>query len=212
MKKLISLMLSAVMTLSMSLSSFADTVPTGDFTDEQYERYISTDFYKDTVYPEKSSDEHSAAPRFVLPISEYPVGSYFSESGKACTHHNNCSWTGSCGCRSYNNSIQCMGFANYVFKQVTGTDCVDSNSVGGLSNISATSLKNYFSHLTVGSHFRYMGTNGIPHSFIITGITSNGVSVYEANYASNNCVVGRRTITYSTLASQVSYVRNSWIA
>lgn len=207
MKKILSLLIALSMMFCIGTLVFAETGNRGDFTDPQYEQYISTDFYKNTVYPEITSYTTSSAS---LPLQSYPSGSYFSNNGLACTHHNNCNINGSCGCKSYNNSIQCMGFANYVFKQFNGVDCVASNAKGGLSNISATSLQNYISGLKVGSHFRYMGTNGIPHSFIITSKTSTGISVYEANYAANNCLVGTRTITYAQLASQVSSVTNAW--
>lgn len=209
LKKLFTAVMATAMLVSLSIVSFANTTEKGDFTDEQYENYINTDFYKNTVYPERKI----ATPRASLPLASYPSGSYFSKSGNACTHHkSDCDISGSCGCKSYNNSIQCMGFANYVFKQYNGVDCVASNANGELTDITATSLKNYFNKLTVGSHFRYMGTNGIPHSFIITGKTSTSVSVYEANYDSNNCVVGTRTITFETLAKQVKSVKNSWTA
>lgn len=207
--KFLACCLSACMLLSLGVSGFAAETEKGNFTDEQYERYVNTDFYKNTVYAE---DEVSS-PRASLPLSSYPSGSYFSKSGKACTHHKSgCNINGSCGCKSYNNSIQCMGFANYVFKQYNGVDCVAFNANGKLTSISASSLKTYFNKLKVGSHFRYMGTNGIPHSFIVTRITSTGVSVYEANYTSNNCVVGQRTISFTDLAKQVKSVTNSWTA
>ncbi len=209
LKKVFTICISVCLALSMGISGFAAQTEKGDFTDEQYEQYISTDFYKNTVYPEI----RSSAPKASLPLPSYPSGSYFSKNGKACTHHKSgCNINGSCGCKSYNNSIQCMGFANYVFKQYNGVDCVSSNSNGKLTNITAASLKTYFNKLTVGSHFRYMGTNGIPHSFIITGKTSTGVKVYEANYSANNCIVGQRTITYESLAKQVASVTNSWTA
>lgn len=201
--------ISVCLSLAMGISSFAAQTEKGDFTDEQYEQYISTDFYKNTVYPK----EATVVPRASLPLASYPSGSYFSNSGNACTHHKSgCNINGSCGCKSYNNSIQCMGFANYVFKQYNGVDCVSSNANGKLTNITAASLKTYFNKLTVGSHFRYMGTNGIPHSFIVKSKTTTGITVYEANYDSNNCVVGQRTITYENLAKQVKSVTNSWTA
>lgn len=41
-----------------------------------------------------------------FPLSEYPSGSYFTNSGSACeTHDSSCSYTGGCNCKSYNSSI-----------------------------------------------------------------------------------------------------------
>lgn len=209
MKKIFYVLMVMCMVLTMNIVGFAEKSVIGDFTDEQYENYINTDFYQNTVYPDTMQPRYPGA---TLPLAEYSVGSYFSKNGKACTHHSQgiCDIYGGCPCKSYKNSIQCMGFANYVFRQFTGQDCVNSNSVGGLQNISATSLKNYISQLKAGSHVRYMGTNGIPHSFIIKAKRSNEIEVYEANYAKNNCIVGTRTITYSQLASQVRSVTNAW--
>lgn len=54
-----------------------------------------------------------------FPLSNYPVGSYFTVNGRACTDHGSgsCSTTGGCNCKSYDSSIQCMGFAKYASDQ-----------------------------------------------------------------------------------------------
>ena len=40
------------MVLTMNIVGFAEKSVIGDFTDEQYENYINTDFYQNTVYPD----------------------------------------------------------------------------------------------------------------------------------------------------------------
>ena len=147
-----------------------------------------------------------------LPLTEYPAGTYFTYNGSACTCHSYCTYaipsgystercyntaTGASGnCIRYapNGSIQCAGFADYVFKQYNGVNRSNSNAVNKtLASVTGTSIKDYVNNnLKRGSHFRfylnqtYVGSDGkryySPHSIIITDITSEGISYYQANY------------------------------
>lgn len=47
-----------------------------------------------------------------------------------CTHHSSgCSGSGSCGCNSFENCIQCFGFALYMARRVFGSYPVDNSSI-----------------------------------------------------------------------------------
>lgn len=173
-----------------------------------------------------------------LPLREFPAGSYFTYDGDACTCHGpyntNCTYTiptgfsrdrcynlttrasGNCIRYDPNGSIQCMGFADYVFKQYNGVNRSSSNVVTPrLTSITSTSVKNYFkSNLKVGSHFRFniknsAGENAGPHSIIITGITDNGITYYQANYG-GKCLVSTGEKTWAQLSNWIYDVINSW--
>lgn len=147
----------------------------------------------------------NAVPAQSLPLSEYPVGSYFSNSGRACTHHGSgCDYYGSCGCKSYANSIQCMGFARYVYTKYAHMGSWSANAShesGSRSLGSGSQAKAFLQSLTVGSYIRLASSNNNGHSVILMGTSSTGVTVYEANY-DMQCGVGTRTLSYATFASQ----------
>lgn len=175
-----------------------------------------------------------------LPLSSFPAGSYFSVDGSACTCHGSCDFDDHSGfsksrcyeaaynrsgnCRRYSTtrSIQCKGFADYVFYKYNGVDCSDSNSINkSLSHgsVTASNLKNYIkNNLSVGAHLRFSligydedgkQKNAGPHSIIITKITNTGISYYQANYG-GRCLVTTDTKTWSQLSSWIYSVTNAW--
>ena len=129
-KRIFTFAIATIMLLSMSLSAIAEQDTRNLNPDDAYEAYISTDWYKNTVYKKGKAD--SDAP--TLPLKTYPVGSYFTKSGEPCTcHHKYCDYTNpnnpKCNCINFDQSIQCMAFANFVFYEYTGQKCVASNSI-----------------------------------------------------------------------------------
>lgn len=161
-----------------------------------------------------------------LPLSLYqPNNSYFSNSGQSCSQHHmlpdypTCHTDGTCGCKSFDNSIQCMGFAKYVFAEYSNMTNFSSYYTTQLSNAegvedvkrkmtytfsSAVDAKTAFSELKKGDYVRMrkagrandLGGNG--HSFIILSVTSTSVTVYEANF-DQECGVSTRVLTYTSL-------------
>lgn len=189
-------------------------------------------------HPEDDSDGIATYANPTLPLTEYPVGSYFTYDGKACTCHSYCTYaipsgysttrcynlhTGTSGnCIRYapNGSIQCAGFADYVFKQYNGVNRSDSNVVDArLTSITSTSIKDFVNkNLKRGSHFRvYLNQTYVwngetyytPHSIIITDITSDGISYYQANYG-GRCKVSTDYKTWDQLASWIHSYINAW--
>lgn len=168
---------------------------------------------KTTLEYNNPATNYSISPRTnSLPLSEYPSGSYFNDFGNSpCTcHYDNCNLDGSCDCKAYAGGIQCFAFAHYAFEEYNGVTCNTNNANGSLATITAQALENYLSDLSIGTHVRYKGASS-PHSFIIMGHTSNGIKVYEANWKSG-CEVGTRTVSYTTLATQIKSITNSWSA
>jgi len=172
-----------------------------------------------------------------LPLSGYGDGTYYTYNGSACTCHSYCTYsipsggtttrcyntnTGSSGnCKRYTGtgSIQCKGFADYVFKQYTGSDVSSTSAVSdcpsSITNDSAgqTKIKNFLSGLTVGSNIRVKVRNAsYNHSFIITKITADGITLYDCNGTSSACKVRVITRTWAQLTSAYSGVVSAWEA
>ncbi len=127
-------------------------------------------------------------------IKKFPHGKYWNHkvgsknnpdgvTDSPCTHHWNCSWTGSCGCNSFNNAIQCMGFAEKVSYDITGVYADDYDESYSLD----------VTKLRVGDIIRY---NGDSHSVCVTGVNGNQVSIVHANYPSS-CIIRWETVDKS---------------
>ena len=166
------------------------------------------DVMRDSFWEEPPEECTASARALTFPIAGYGDGTYFSNNRAACTHHSddNCSLSGSCGCRSYNSSIQCAGFGKLVYWAKKGSDYTSSDYVAGLSesNWSTSKIKNYFytsGKITVGSYVRLIYSSGEEHSFIVTSISSTGIGIYDCNYYYDNCEVDLRTQTWSQLES-----------
>lgn len=135
-------------------------------------------------------------------IAKFPHGKYWnhpagspndpdSVTSTPCSHHWNCSWTGSCGCNSFGNAIQCMGFAEKVSYDITG---VYPDYYEESYTLDVTKLR-------VGDIIRY---NGDYHSVCVTGVNGNQVSIVHANYP-GNCIIRWETVSKSFF-NNVTYV------
>lgn len=147
------------------------------------------------------TDNAYIARRLDVVFSEFPVGSYFSYTGKACTCHNKCSFYGGCDCISdYDDpekdgalvrlySCQCMGFAHYMFYKLFGfidrTEYKESEgkyySLGSLkpAQMTVANVKNLFKDAKTGANVRIPGAK--KHSFIVLSTNEEGMYIYHAN-------------------------------
>ncbi len=146
------------------------------------------------------TDNAYVASRLDVVFAEFPVGSYFSYTGKPCTCHDKCSYYGGCDCISdYNDpekngqlvrlySCQCMGFAHYMFYKLFGFIDRAQNykenegkyySLGSLkpSEMTVANVKNLFKDVKTGANVRTTGK----HSFIVLSTDDNGMYIYHAN-------------------------------
>ncbi len=146
------------------------------------------------------TDNAYVAKRLDKVFEEFPVGSYFSYTGKPCTCHNKCSYVGGCECISdYNDpekdgelvrlySCQCMGFAHYMFYKLFGFVDRAQNypetaekyySLGSLkkSEMTVENVKKLFKDVKTGANVRTTGK----HSFIVLSTDQNGMYIYHAN-------------------------------
>lgn len=193
----------------------------------------------DSYWEEPTETKQTRAVTASIPLSSYPHGSFYTYNGAACTCHANCTyslpreWTGatnrcyntstgaSGNCKRYEatGSIQCKAFADYVYKQYTGSDISSSTqvSVTGYSSIANTAagadkMEDFFSALPVGSNVRVSVRNAsYNHSVIISAKSSTGVTIYDANRI-GKCKVGNQTKTWEELASMYDGIVNAWEA
>lgn len=137
-----------------------------------------------------------------LPTEEYPVGSYFTDSGKPCRDHR----TGVCGygsedqcnCKAYYNgvclrAVQCYGYANYLYYRCFGSlgyrhDSFKNVNLGTISagNVTVENFKELIESCVPGSHLRvtYYKPDGVTisnHSLIIMDWNEEGFSACECN-------------------------------
>lgn len=194
--KLSKTILSMLMVLTILVASFSSlqisvgAVSGSDYTDNEY-----------------------VAARIDAILEEFPEGSYFSYTGKACKcHSSGCSYSGGCDCISvYHDpetgkdiklkSVQCMGFARYAFYKIFGHLDRDNSkyySVGSLSSskMTVSNVKALIRKAKTGAHIRANGR----HSMILLDSDSSGLTVLHAN-STGRCQVSIYTMTWSKFVS-----------
>jgi len=140
--------------------------------------------------------------------NKFPQGKFWNHAGSSknnpdvytstpCRHHGGCDYYGGCGCNSFDNAIQCMGFAFKIGYDAFGTSPRKWKTDRNLSN------------LKPGDYVRYRG-----HSMIIIGIEDKYVTVGEANwgwadlYQTCNINWGRQ-VSWTDLRSYLEEVRHA---
>lgn len=141
---------------------------------------------------------------------QYPNGSYFSKTGKACTCHsstsNPCSWNKSCDCINFENAIQCMAFAKKVYYEVHGSS-VPSLTPKNMS-LTAESAKKLFNHNNTSPEATYLEvkTNSNARHFIVIVLSNeNKVTIYHANYG-GLCLVRYESYTWENFVKAFPYL------
>lgn len=173
-----------------------------------------------------------------LPLTSYPAGSFYSATGVACTCHSySCTYSvpagasttkcyitsrnrsGDCIRYEATGSIQCKGFADYVYYEYTGHNIgsIYTISTTGYSSISnntagANLMKAFFEDLANGTNVRVSVRNKTyNHSIIVCNASSTGIYLYDANRV-GTCKVGYQFKTWSQLASMYDGIVNAWTA
>ncbi|MBQ8502901.1 MAG: Ig-like domain-containing protein [Clostridia bacterium] len=112
-------------------------------------------------------------------VRQFPEDKYWNHMGsdennpdgwtdEPCASHRNCSFfPGECSCNSFDNAIQCMGYAYKIAYEITGVSARDFTKV---KNLKAANLR-------VGDIIRYSG-----HSICVTGVNGNRISFTDNNY------------------------------
>lgn len=122
--------------------------------------------------------------KLVYLIKKFPHGKFWNHVGSTknnpdgvtstpCSSHRNCDYYGNCGCNSYGNAIQCMGYAAKVSYEITGVDRYEYEERSTLD----------ISKLRVGDIIRLGG-----HSVCVTGVNGNKISITDCNYG-ERCII-----------------------
>ncbi len=166
-----------------------------------------------------SSSEGISINGWALPFSDYPVGTYFTYNGSACSCHdkgycvdNSKSWE---NCLRYWPSkskrqvdllgVQCMGFARFCQWRLFGSH--DKAAPGDFYNAlgsklsagswTANTIKNKFTAVGPGGHIR----TGAGHSLFVISVSSSGFITYECNTSNKDCKIYTRQWTWDTFYS-----------
>ena len=137
-------------------------------------------------------------------MKKFPQGKYWNHIGKGgnnpdgytstpCNHNNHWhggSYDGSCGCNSFNNSIQCYGFARKICYDIYHQDPYNS----GWKCDSKTS------NLKAGDYIR---SNG--HSMFVKSVKGNTVVIGECNWGGTCKITWDRPITKSSISGAQIY-------
>lgn len=195
----------------------------------------------DTCWAEDNNTDISPlASKVVLPLSEYPDDgkTYYSVSKTGeCTCHKKCTYelpkgyqtttkcyipsegtSGKCVRWAATGSIQCKGFADYVYYKYTGKNCGVINTSYKVSEAdwSVDKCKEKFVGLSRGSHLRgYVygndGVTEIPHSIIILSTDLKGINYYQANVG-GKCLVSTDYKTWDEFADWFFKTTGAWVA
>lgn len=114
-------------------------------------------------------------------VKRFPHGKYWNHVGKsnnpdgvtttACASHSRCHWgVNRCNCNSFDNAIQCMGYAHKISYEITGV--YPRNNYQKIRSLKASDLR-------VGDIIRYRWDG---HSICVTGVSGNKISFTDCNY------------------------------
>lgn len=124
---------------------------------------------------------------------KFPAGKYWNHMGSSknnpdavtstpCVSHSSCHWVeNSCNCNSFDNAIQCMGYAHKISYEITGV--MPRNNYKKYTYLKASDLR-------VGDIIRYRW-NG--HSLCVTGVSGTKISFTDCNW------VGRCQIRWDVM-------------
>lgn len=142
--------------------------------------------------------------------AQYPHGSYFSKSGNRCTHHGNCSYNGSCGCKSVFETIQCVAYAKWASNQYAHMTTWNSNEreygEGYDTDVAfdkAEDVRVYFANCAPGAYVRLTKRKGDDngfHSILYVRTANNSIVSRECNLY-GGCDVNFITRTFDSFRS-----------
>ena len=145
-----------------------------------------------------------------IPLSEWPVGSYWTTDGKPYEYGKNSSKAFTDG------AIQCADFAKYVYEQLWGNYKYGQK----VAAVTLEGTSEDFKGINVGARINCdrrgskieseddFTTSIGNHSMILLSKTSSGIVVYECNH-DDKCGIGMRTITYRNFYLEYMNIKNS---
>lgn len=197
-KRLAAVLAAATMALTMVTSASAEEA----FNVDSTTGIVSED--------DNSATAYAATKTLSQLLAEYPNGSYYSKTGKACTCHrsgyNPCYWDDSCDCINYDYSIQCVAFAKYVFYNLRGYKW--ANGTVACTNVStntAEKAKSILKGVPQGTYVNGKQYGNGEHAISITSTSEYGLYVYEANWQ-GTCQVRYQYWTWENFANYMPYI------
>lgn len=170
-------------------------------------------------------DEHLGEAITIIPrsfgymIYQYPDGSYYSNTGIACTCHNYCKWYSPGDCIVFDEAIQCMGFAYEVYYEAHNKHVKKVGTTSYEDKLTADKAKSLFAgkdgeilctYLRVATKKGYSDSDidhRYDHSLIIAYTDRNKVVVYDANYG-EPCKIRYQGYTWETFVEAFPYLYN----
>ena len=165
------------------------------------ESTVTSDHESSTEIKTESKPEEKP----VLPLKEYPAGSYFTNDGKPCTDHDTCDWDRPCNCVNFDRSIQSVGFARYVYFKVTGKHVYEAAKTEINADINEQTARANLKGLPCGTYIAAIGSNDRPHTMAVISTNDNGITVYQANYG-GKCVVSAPTYSWKEFAARFPHI------
>lgn len=165
----------------------------------------------ETVPEDKTDNEQTKAPEetkpaSALPLKDYPNGSYFTYDGKPCEDHSNCDWAGDdCNCIKFDRAIQAVGFAKYVYFEVTGKHVSLDNKTNIDLDMTEESAKSCLMGAPVGTYVAAETNNELFHTMIVADSGKDGITLYQANYG-GKCRVSLMTLTWAEFAERFPHL------
>lgn len=165
----------------------------------------------ETVPEDKTDNEQTSAPEetetaSALPLKDYPDGSYFTYDGKPCEDHSECDWAGGdCNCIKFDRAIQSVGFAKYVYFEVTGKHVSLDNKTDIDLDMTAESAKSCLMGAPVGTYVAAETNNELFHTMIVADSDKDGITLYQANYG-GGCRVSLMTLTWAEFAERFPHL------
>lgn len=154
---------------------------------------------------DKNEQANTPAEDKALPLKQYPDGSYFTYDGNPCTDHDNCDWDVDCNCVNFDRSIQAMGFAKYVYFQVTGKHVSLDDKINVDADITAETAKTALMGVPAGTYIAVEQGNDRPHFMIVIDTDENGITVYQANYG-GGCLVSTAYHSWADFAARFPHL------
>lgn len=159
------------------------------------------------IKAEAASTSGSLEQRITQLQKKFPNGKYWNHSGSfvnnpdgwtdtPCTHHGNClakGYQGQCGCNSFSNAIQCMGFSEKLGYDVFGSAPRTWSSHTNLSKVKA------------GDVIRYRYNT---HSVFVTKVTANTITFADCNWDGHCKIRWNVTIPKSSITG-LTYIRHA---
>ena len=122
----------------------------------------------------------------------------YSYTYNGCTHHGNCTYTGTCGCNSYSSCIQCMGYAFFCGKLTTDKN---PNILEGKWQMSRDSSR--VDSVKPGDIIRYRNDS---HSIFVTAVSGNTVTFTDCNSNWNCNIRWDATVSKSTIKASFTKI------